>query len=109
MQELINPMVSIVVPVYNIEQYLGQCLESLVSQTYCNLEIILVDDGSTDNTKKICEEYAKKYPEYDFKNNKGYGTKDHIEALRKYGPVKGLHRFTYKPVKDAMNVSLFDI
>lgn len=57
----------------------------------------------------ICYDLDKQYPEYNIKKNKGYGTKDHIEALRKYGPVKGLHRFTYKPVKDAMNVSLFDI
>ena len=42
------------------------------------------------------------------KNNKGYGTKDHLEALRKFGPVKGLHRFSYRPVYEANNVNLFD-
>ena len=41
----------------------------------------------------------KKYPEYNIKKNKGYGTKDHLEALKKYGPVKHLHRFSYAPVK----------
>ena len=47
----------------------------------------------------LCEELDKKYPEYNIKKNKGYGTKDHLEALKKYGPVKHLHRFSYAPVK----------
>lgn len=46
------------------------------------------------------------YPHYDFKNNKGYPTKTHLEALQIYGPVKGIHRFSYKPVKDAENVQI---
>ena len=50
----------------------------------------------------VCYELDKQYPEYNIAKNKGYGTKDHIEALEKYGPVKGLHRFTYAPVKSAM-------
>ena len=51
-------LVSIVVPVYNVEEYLRQCVDSLIVQTYQNLEIILVDDGSTDNSPAICDEYA---------------------------------------------------
>lgn len=54
--------ISVIVPVYNMEKYLGECIESLVNQTYDNLEIILVDDGSTDSSFKICEEYASRYP-----------------------------------------------
>lgn len=50
----VRPLVSIVVPVYNVEQYLDECLESIASQTYDNLEIILVDDGSTDSSSAIC-------------------------------------------------------
>ncbi|MGL4616647.1 MAG: ribonuclease HII, partial [Mycoplasmoidaceae bacterium] len=42
---------------------------------------------------------AKKYPNYFFQNNKGYGTKIHLDALNKYGPIKNFHRFTYKPMK----------
>lgn len=52
--------ISIIVPVYNVEQYLERMLNSLLNQTYKNLEIILVDDGSTDNSSKICDDYEKK-------------------------------------------------
>lgn len=55
-----NVMLSIIVPVYNVEKYIGKCIESIVNQTYKDLEIILVDDGSTDNSGKICDEWARK-------------------------------------------------
>ena len=55
-----TPMVSIIVPVYNVERYLRQCLDSLVNQTYQNVEIICVDDGSTDASSEILTEYALK-------------------------------------------------
>lgn len=55
-----NPKVSIVVPIYNIEKYLPNCIESILSQTYTNIEIILVDDGSTDQSYNIIQKYAKK-------------------------------------------------
>lgn len=54
-----NSLISIVVPIYNVEQYLQKCVDSIINQTYKNLEIILVDDGSPDNCPKICDEYAK--------------------------------------------------
>lgn len=55
-----TPLISIIVPVYNVEPYLRRCLDSIVNQTYTNLEIILIDDGSPDNCPKICDEYAAK-------------------------------------------------
>lgn len=53
-----NIKVSVIVPVYNVEKFLRRCIDSIISQTYKNLEIILVDDGSTDNSSSICDEYS---------------------------------------------------
>ena len=52
--------ISVIVPVYNVEKHLKRCIDSLISQTYSNLEIILVDDGSTDSSPEICDAYADK-------------------------------------------------
>ena len=57
------PKVSVIVPVYNVEKYLGKCLKSIVTQTLKDIEIILVNDGSTDESQKIVDEYIKKYPD----------------------------------------------
>lgn len=53
-----NKLVSVVIPVYNAEEYLKDCIDSIVNQTYNNMEIILVDDGSSDGSSKICDDYA---------------------------------------------------
>lgn len=54
-----EPLVSVIVPVYNVESYLKRCIESILNQTYDNFEIILVDDGSTDKSVNICDDYHK--------------------------------------------------
>ncbi len=56
----VHPLISVIIPVYNVEKYLARCLDSIIYQAYSNLEIILVDDGSPDNSGKICDDYAEK-------------------------------------------------
>ncbi len=76
------PKVSIIVPVYNVENYIDKCLKSLVNQTLENIEIIIVNDGSTDNSEKIINSYIDRYPEkikYVIKQNGG------LSDARNYG------------------------
>ena len=54
------PLVSVIIPVYNVRAYLPQCLESVINQSYGNLEILIIDDGSTDGSGRICDQYAEK-------------------------------------------------
>ncbi len=62
MEKVKNELISIIIPIYKVEKYIHCCLKSVVNQTYTNLEIILVDDGSPDNCPAICDEYAKSDP-----------------------------------------------
>lgn len=55
-----QPLITVIIPCYNVEKYLSKCIDSVLVQTYVNLEIILIDDGSPDNCGKICDEYAQK-------------------------------------------------
>ena len=55
-----NPLISVIVPIYNVEKYLARCVDSIVNQIYKNLEIILVDDGSPDRCPQMCDDYAEK-------------------------------------------------
>lgn len=55
-----KPLISVIVPIYNVEQYLPRCIESILNQTYKNLEVILVDDGATDHCGSICDVYKEK-------------------------------------------------
>ena len=70
-----SPKVSIVVPIYNVEKYLHQCLDSIVNQTLKDIEIICVDDGSTDSSPQIIKEYMDTDPRVKVitKPNSGYG------------------------------------
>lgn len=55
-----NVLISVILPIYKVEKYLQRCVESIINQTYTNLEIILVDDGSPDGCPTICDDYATK-------------------------------------------------
>ena len=70
-----KPFFSVLVPVYNVDQYLEQCLKSLLNQTFKNLQIICINDGSTDNSLTILNNYSDKDPRIEIlnQNNKGYG------------------------------------
>jgi glycosyltransferase involved in cell wall biosynthesis len=68
-----NPIISIVVPVYNVEQFLERCIKSLLNQTIVNKEIIFINDGSTDSSYSILEKYKMKYPEIVIINKKNGG------------------------------------
>lgn len=60
MEKVSNPLISIIIPAYNVEEYISKCIDSILNQTYKNLEIILVDDGSIDKSGKICDFYKEK-------------------------------------------------
>ena len=55
-----KPLVSVIIPVYNVQKYLEECVESVQTQSYANLKIVLVDDGSTDNSGELCDALAAK-------------------------------------------------
>ena len=79
-----NELISIVVPVFNIKDYLIKCVESLVNQTYKNTEIILVDDGSTDGSELLCDKLKSTYPSVKAYHKKNGGLSD----ARNYGIIK---------------------
>jgi len=84
------PKISVIVPVYNTEKYIEKCLDSILMQEYDNYEIIVVNDGSTDNSKKIIEKYEKKYPEkikFFSKENGG------LSDARNYGVSKAMGEY----------------
>ena len=56
-----EPLISVIVPVYKVEAYLDRCVKSLLAQTYTNMEILLVDDGSPDNCPAMCDKYASQH------------------------------------------------
>lgn len=71
MTKVFNPLISIVIPIYNVENYLKRCIDSVINQTYQNIEIILVDDGSTDHSLLICNSYMDKRIKIIHKENGG--------------------------------------
>lgn len=110
----------------NIYEATKVAMKEAIKQIKCNYDLILTDAMKLDNLNvevipiikgdakalpiaaasilakvtrdHIMDELAKDYPQYHFDKNKGYGTKDHLDALKKYGPIKEIHRYSYKPV-----------
>lgn len=76
-----NPLVSIIIPVYNVEKFLPQCLDSVVNQTYNNIEVILINDGSPDGSDAICQDYANQYNKINYIKRENAGA----SATRNYG------------------------
>lgn len=71
-----NPLISIIIPVYKVEKYLQQCVESIISQTFKNYEVLLIDDGSPDSSPVLCDRFAKKYPFISVIHKKNGGLSD---------------------------------
>lgn len=82
-------LISIIVPIYNVEQYLKRCVDSLLKQSYKNIEIILIDDGSPDNCPSICDEYAKD----DSRIRVFHKTNGGLSDARNYGLKQSLGEF----------------
>ena len=74
-------MISVIIPVYNVENYLEECLKSVQNQTYTNIEVLLVNDGSTDNSKQICERYCQEDSRFLLINQENQG----LSAARNKG------------------------
>lgn len=91
-----KPLLTVVIPVYNVEKYLKRCLESILSQEWKCYDILLIDDGSTDNSPQICDNYVK---EYDFisvihKENSG------LSEARNTGILHAKGEYVYFPDSD---------
>lgn len=82
-------LISVIVPVYNVRRYLRQCLESLASQDYPSFEIVLVDDGSTDGSGRICDEYAARNERFSVVHQSNAG----LSAARNVGLVQAHGRY----------------
>lgn len=91
-----NKLTSIVIPIYNVESFLIDCLESVVKQTYNNLEVILIDDGSTDKSGEICDNYAKKYEFIKVKHTQNAG----VSSARNTGASLAKGEYIYFPDSD---------
>ena len=69
-------MVSVIIPVYNVQNYIVSCLESVIGQTYTDIEVLLINDGSTDGSETICEEYAEKEVRIRYIKTEHHGVSD---------------------------------
>lgn len=115
---LLGDKISVIVPIYRVEDYLHRCIDSIINQTYTNLEIILVDDGSPDNCPMICDEYAEKDSRIRVVHKKNGGLSDARNAG--LGIATGeyiafvdsddwVHKDMYKVLHDTMKKNNADI
>lgn len=86
-----NPLISVVIPVYNTDPYLEKCLESVVNQTYQNLQVIIINDGSTDNSAEICQKFSEKDDRIEFINKQNEG----VSIARNIGIEKSKGEWIY--------------
>lgn len=83
--------ISVIIPIFNSEKYLSRCIDSVVNQNYSDLEIILIDDGSTDNSSLVCEEYEKKYSQIRFYKQANRG----VSVARNLGIAKATGKYIF--------------
>ena len=96
----INNKISVILPVYNSEEYVSESITSILNQTYKNFELIIIDDGSTDNSKVICKNFSKKDNRIIFLDN------NHIGLTRSLNKALEIASGHYIARQDADDVSL---
>lgn len=102
---MVNSLISIIVPIFRVEQYLRRCIESIINQTYKNLEIILVDDGSDDACPSICDEYSNKDKRIKVFHKKNGGLSD----ARNYGIDKSTGEYlVFIDSDDYINLTMIE-
>lgn len=99
-------MISVIIPVYNVEKYIERCVKSVLDQTYKDFEILLINDGSTDNSKKICEKLADEYKQIKLINQENQG----VSVARNIGIIKAKGDFlTFIDSDDFINKNYLKI
>ena len=104
--EMTTPVLSIIVPVYNVEKYLARCIDSILAQTFTDFELILVDDGSTDHCGRICDEYAARDNRVRVFHRKNQG----VSASRNFGMRQIVSEYvTFIDADDAISPETFQV
>ena len=101
---MMNDLISIIIPIYNTEKYLKRCLDSIINQSYKNLEIILIDDGSTDSSSNICKKYLKKDKRIKYFKKENGG----LSSTRNYGLKKSSGKYIgFIDSDDVISIDMF--
>lgn len=100
-----SPLLSVIIPVYNVEKYIGRCLDSIITQTFTNWECIIIDDGSPDKSGLICDNYAKQDTRIQVIHKKNHG----VGSARNDGILKAKGRYlTFIDSDDIINPETFE-